>query len=52
MTSDDFLQGVEKKVLSLWVALDLGENEGEVLLQIASTDAACKARHTSHMSIT
>ena len=48
MTSDDFLQRVEKKVLSLRVSLDLGENEGKVLLQIASTDTACKARHITH----
>ena len=41
VTSDDLLQRVEQQILPLGVGLDLRQNEGEILLQVAGTDTTC-----------
>ena len=40
MAGDDFFEGVEEKVLASRVGFNLREDEGEVLLQVASTYTA------------
>ena len=40
MAGDDFFQGVKQQILSLWVGLDLREDELEVL-EIAGTHTSC-----------
>ena len=40
MAGDDFFERVEEEVLSPRVGFDLRENEGKVLVQIASTYTA------------
>ena len=42
MAGDDLFERVEQQVLSLGIGVDLGENEGEILCQVARTNATCE----------
>lgn len=41
VTGDDLLEGVKEEVLSLWIGLNLREDERKVLLKVASTHTSC-----------
>ena len=42
MAGDDLLEGVQQQVLPLGVGLDLRQDEGKILLQIARAHASCR----------